>query len=98
MYRPEPIDAKDIHLTEDLSDLREPLAKNTHDIWSKRRIEEGWTYGERRDDVKKTNPCLVEYENLPESEKEYDRSTSEETLKLILKLGYEIRRKNSSRE
>ena len=98
MYRPEPIDAKDIHLTEDLSDLRELLAKNTHDIWSKRRIEEGWTYGERRDDVKKTNPCLVEYENLPESEKEYDRSTSEETLKLILKLGYEIRRKNSSRE
>ena len=98
MYRPEPIDTKDIHLTDELSDLRELLAKNTHDIWSKRRIEEGWIYGERRDDVKKTNPCLVEYENLPESEKEYDRCTSEETLKLILKLGYEIRRKNSSRE
>lgn len=29
MYRPEPIDTKDIHLTDELSDLRELLAKKT---------------------------------------------------------------------
>ena len=36
------------------------------------------------------HPCLVAYEDLPEEEKVYDRNTSVETLKLILKLGFEI--------
>lgn len=41
--------------------------------------------------LKKTNPTLVPYDELPESEKEYDRNTALETLKLIVKLGYEIK-------
>ena len=45
---------------------------------------------EERNDVEKTIPGLVPYEELPESEKEYDRNTSRETLKLILKLGFGI--------
>ena len=40
--------------------------------------------------LKKTNPTLVPYDEL-ESEKEYDRNTALETLKLIVKLGYEIK-------
>ena len=43
-----------------------------------------------RDDANKLTPCMVEYDELPESEKEYDRNTSLETIKLILKLGYTI--------
>ena len=52
--------------------------------------KEGWTYGEERDDAKKHHPCLVPYEDLTETEKEYDRNTSQETLKLIMKLGFKI--------
>lgn len=48
----------------------------------------GWTYGEQRNDELKTHPCLVPYEELPDSEKEYDRNTSIGTLKLIMKLGF----------
>ena len=92
-YTPKPINTEGIQIPKELKALGEHLAKNTHDIWSERRIEEGWSYGETRDDEKKTNPCLVEYEKLPEEEKEYDRRTSIETLKLILKLGYEIKKK-----
>ena len=51
---------------------------------------QGWTYGAERNDALKHHPCLVPYEELPESEKEYDRNTSVETLKLILKLGFKI--------
>ena len=36
---------------------------------------------------------LIPYEDLPEEEKVYDRNTSIETLKLILKLGFEIEKK-----
>ena len=39
----------------------------------------------------KEHPCLVPYEQLPESEKVYDRNTALEALKVITAMGYEIR-------
>ncbi len=91
MYEPKPIDTSDVVLPEELLKLMERIAENVHDVFVKSRIEEGWVYGELRDDIKKTNPTLVPYDELPESEKEYDRNTALETLKLIVKLGYEIK-------
>ena len=93
MYKPNPIDTSDIKLSDEIMELSELLAKNTHEVWSTSRIEDGWVYGEKRDDVLKQHPCLIPYEELDESEKEYDRNTSIETLKLIIKLGYEIKKK-----
>lgn len=90
MYTPKPICTDDIKLSDDILELCELIAKNTHDVWAQSRIREGWTYGEMRDDEKKCHPCLVPYEQLPESEKDYDRDTSMETLKLVIKLGYKI--------
>jgi len=90
MYKPDPIDTSHIRLSVDTITLSEILAKNTHDVWAAGRIKEGWIYGDVRDDIKKTHPCLVPYEDLPESEKEYDRATSQETLKVILSLGHVI--------
>ena len=55
-------------------------------------MKDGWTYGKERNDVNKKHPCLVPYDELSEEEKEYDRSTSIETIKLILKLGFKISR------
>lgn len=90
MYKPEPIDTSTVELDREILDLCELIAKNTHDVWAVGRMKDGWTYGEHRDDEKKLHPCLVPYEELTDSEKEYDRSTSMETLKLIIKLGYSI--------
>jgi hypothetical protein len=92
LYRPRPADTSKIELPEEVSSLAELLAKNAHDVWAQGRIAEGWSYGEKRDDGEKRHPCLVEYEDLPESEKQYDRNTAMETLKLILSLGYKITR------
>ena len=89
-YTPHPIDTSDIQLPEKLNTLLEAMAKNVHEIWAQERMNQGWTYGEKRDDAKKHHPCLVAYEDLPDEEKVYDRNTSVETLKLILKLGYKI--------
>lgn len=68
----------------------ERMARNVHDVWAQGRIAEGWTYGEQRDDKQKTHPCLVPYEELPDAEREYDRQTAVQTLKMILKLGFKI--------
>ena len=90
MYKPKPVDTSKVVLPEDLNALVELIAKNVHEVWAEERIKEGWTYGPVRDDIKKTTPCLVPYEELPENEKEYDRKTAFETLKLVVKLGYKI--------
>ena len=70
--------------------LVEQMAKNVHEVWAKGRIKVGWTYGPEHSDELKQNPCLVPYEELSDEEKEYDRSTALETLKLISKLGFRI--------
>lgn len=93
-YNPQPINTEGIELPEELIELREKIAENVHDIWAKQRIDQGWSYGEVRNDELKQHPCLVPYEKLPESEKEYDRSTAMETLKLIIKLNWKIEKQN----
>lgn len=90
MYNPKPADTGEIVLSDDLLELKEKIAENVHEVWAAGRVAEGWTYGPVRDDAAKTTPCLVPYCELPESEKEYDRNTAFQTLKLIMALGYRI--------
>lgn len=93
MYQPNPKKLDDIVLPEDLLTLTELVAENVHEVWAASRMAQGWTYGPVRDDAKKETPCLVPYADLPEEEKIYDRDTAMETLKLIVSLGYDIRKK-----
>ena len=94
MYTPKPIDTSNVKLSEDLLELTEKIAENVHENWAIGRMSEGWTYGECRDDAKKTTPCLVPYSELTDSEKEYDRNTAIQTLKLIVALGYKIEKED----
>ena len=91
-YIPNAIDTTDINLPSDLMELLEKIAENVHEVWATGRIADGWKYGEERNDKLKLHPCLVHYDELPELEKEYDRATASATLKLIQKLGYEIKK------
>ena len=90
MYNPKPIDTSEIKLPDDIIELGEIIAKNVHEQWASNRIKQGWKYGIKRDEIKKEHPCLVEYDKLSDEEKEYDRITAFETLKLIKKFGYKI--------
>ena len=92
-YTPRPLDTSKVTLPSELTEMTEQFAKNTHDIWAQQRIAEGWKYGKKRNDEKKEHPCLVPYEELPESEKEYDRRTATKAIRFIVKSGYEIIRK-----
>ncbi len=89
-YVPNPVDTTDVKLPMELESLVEEMAKNVHEVWAQTRISQGWSFGEERNDATKKHPCLVPYEELSEEEKTYDRNTSVQTLKLILKLGFKI--------
>jgi hypothetical protein len=88
VYKPEPIDTSKVQLNDEILELTERLAENAHEVWGQRRMADGWRYGPRRDEAKKEHPSLVPYKDLPEEEKEYDRSAALETLKVLQALGY----------
>ncbi len=92
-YEPRPIDTGDVVLDPSLIELREEIAENAHETWAFYRRLEGWTYGPVRNDDLKQHPDMVRYADLPEREKLYDRELAMQTLKLIIKFGYEISKK-----
>lgn len=90
MYNPKSLDTTMIQLPVEIDALTEKLAENIHDIWAEQRVQQGWTYGPYRNDEKKEHPNLVPYNQLEEIDKDYDRKTALETLKMIVSFGYTI--------
>lgn len=89
-YIPNPINVDDVVFPAELESLREAIAENTHEVWAVGRIKEGWTYGPERDDKLKKHPDLIPYSELTEGEKQYDRDTAENAIKLVIKLGFDL--------
>ncbi|MBR3089012.1 MAG: Ryanodine receptor Ryr [Prevotella sp.] len=89
-YQPRPLSLENVPVEDELMELREAIAENAHEVWAAARVEEGWTYGEERNDQLMHNPDIVPYNILPESEKEYDRMMAINTIKLIKKLGWKL--------
>ena len=89
-YQPAPLDTTAVTLPPEVVALTELLARNAHDVWARQRRRDGWTWGPQRDDARKQHPALVPYEELSESEREYDRQVAMETVKTIVVLGYRI--------
>ncbi len=89
-YDPRPIDTSSVKLDGQLLRLTEQLARHAHDVWASQRLEHGWKWGPSRCDIKREHPCLIPYDNLPESEKEYDRKTALETIRAVIVIGYQI--------
>ena len=51
-----------------------------------------WVYGPERDAVKKTNPDLVEWDELPEEEKEKNRRFVRGLPRSLARAGFQIER------
>ena len=65
------------------TDLIKYMAQKKHEQWCQNRITEGWKYGPYRNDATKENPCIVPFEDLPNTEKEMSYSSIKKTLNLI---------------
>ncbi len=43
-----------------------------HNSWMKEKVDAGWVYGKVKDAEKKTHPCIVPFEQLPEFQQKKD--------------------------
>lgn len=43
-----------------------------HDAWARDKVRDGWVYGEEKDEVAQTHPCLVPYSELPRFQRSKD--------------------------
>ena len=89
-YEPRPLDTSHVPWPDFLDDLVEHLAENVHEVWASGRLAEGWRLGPQRNDQTKEHPNLVPFDDLPDVEKDVDRRTAVQTLKMILAIGYRI--------
>jgi len=89
-YKPIPMDTSGVSVPMEVMDVCERLARNTHEQWSQMRVNQGWVYGPVRNDDMKQHPCLIAYDLLTENERDFDRSTSLNTIKVLLAMGYVI--------
>lgn len=89
-YTPNPIDLTKIELSQSIQNDIELISRYIHESWGHERNLQGWKYGEVYNAELKTHPCLIEYDKLPESEKDIDRATVSQTIKMLLYLGYTI--------
>lgn len=55
--------------------LDNPNAKedSQHNAWMQDKIDQGWVYGETKDAEKKTHPCIVTFDQLPEFQQKKDK-------------------------
>jgi hypothetical protein len=89
-FEPQPVDTSKVRLTSDIEELTEDLADHAHAVWARQRLIDGWVLGPSRNDELKQHPCLIPYDELDNSEQQYDRNAALETLKVIVAKGYQI--------
>lgn len=89
-YTPHPEDLSDISLDEGINALVPALMENAHEVWAKGRQAKGWKYGEEKNDDLKLTPFMLPYLEMKDKDKETDRLTVVNTLKLLIKMGYKI--------
>ncbi|XP_055857544.1 ryanodine receptor isoform X11 [Episyrphus balteatus] len=87
-YKPAPLDLSAVTLTPKLEELVDQLAENTHNLWAKERIQQGWTYGLNEDSENHRSPHLVPYSKVDEAIKKANRDTASETVRTLLVYGY----------
>ena len=69
----------------------EGLAIAEHDRWVRKMRREGYRRGTKKDERRKTHPCIVDWQELPEEEKNKDRHFVREWPSVLFLAGFQVR-------
>jgi hypothetical protein len=73
---------------QDIIDGKTRTFEDQHNAWMKWKTDDGWVYGEKKDPEAKTHPCIMAYDDLPETDRIKDelyRNTVMALLPLLVK-------------
>lgn len=56
-----------------IMDNPDTSAEDLHNEWCRAKTRDGWAYGDEKNVERKTHPCLVAYQKLPESQQAKDK-------------------------
>jgi hypothetical protein len=70
----------------------EAMAEMEHERWNAERLSDGWKLGQTKNVTRKISPYLVDWADLPEDVKEWDRETVRKIPEFLAKVGLEVRR------
>lgn len=78
-------------LTGRFKEIEWGLAEMFHDLWSSKRLKNGWKYGKERDDNKRIHPDLIPLSDLPLTEIDFDISNAKAAVYLLTEIfGFEL--------
>ncbi len=86
-YTPRPLETSSVSLGNDILKLTDTLAENSHEVWARERMAQGWRWGPVRDDARKIHPAVMPYKELSEADKHVNRQVALESLKMAISLG-----------
>jgi TrkA family protein/RyR domain-containing protein len=86
--------AKDPVVVEFTREEADLLAQLEHRRWYIERRMLGWRHGPKRSEAKRLNPLLVEWDKLPEADREQRRAETADLPKILAGAGYVLRRVN----
>ena len=66
------------------------LAMYEHNEWWDEKLGKGWKYNDKKNVDEKKSPCLIEWDDLDEGSKEYDRDTIKNIPQLLDNIGLKI--------
>jgi len=72
------------------------LAEMEHERWMHQKLAAGWKYAEKTDKDKKLHSSIREWKELPEAEKEKDRTLVRGIPNILARAGYAIEKLRSS--
>lgn len=79
-----------VTLNNELTNLVAKFSEHYHDAWAKRKLENGWNFGDSWSDETKSHPRLKPPHMLSEYERERYREPIRDSLKALLALGWNI--------
>jgi len=76
------------------SEIVDQMAEKEHELWMADCTKEGWMYQPGEKDLRtKTNPALINWNDLPDQERQKNRDYVRNIPKLLAKAGYQLSQK-----
>ena len=89
-YQPSPCDVSYAKMDSNMTLLAKLYAEHEHDTWVHSRMSNGWLYGTAFDEDRKRDPKMVDFDNLPQEDKDQYLIPATRTVQVLSVMGWKV--------